>query len=73
MQAVSAVPGFVGEHETGRLGVQPADQLVEIRLARSNRADEDWGLGRSARCVGYRDGTLVDVQTDKNRSSLFPG
>jgi len=73
MQHVAAGTGFVDEHEPGGLAVQPADQFVDVAVARADRADEVRRVGALSLGVGHRDGILVHVQTDEKRSRLSHG
>ena len=73
MQPVVARPGFVCEHQVGRLCPQAADQVVEIGLPRSDRPDKHGRIG--ARPLGVLDGDriFVDVETNEKRSRLCHG
>ena len=73
MQDVAAGTGFVGEHQVRCLPLEAPDQLVEVGLARPDRADEHGRVSAVALCMGNRDRILVDVQTDEQRSRLRHG
>ena len=73
MQPVVARPGFVCEHQVGRLCPQAADLVVEIGLPGSYRSDKHGRIG--ARPLGVLDGDriFVDVETNEKRSRLCHG
>jgi hypothetical protein len=48
MQHVPARAGLVGEHQSRGFGVEPADPLVDVRLAGADGADEVRGIPPSA-------------------------
>lgn len=73
MQPVPARAGLVGEHQVRRLALQTPDHLVEIRLARPNRADTHGRVGRLALRVRDGDRIPVGVETDEKRSRLLHG
>ena len=56
-----------------RLALQASQQLIEVRLARADGADEHGRLGAAAGGVRDGDGILVDVQTDEQWSRLRHG
>jgi len=53
--------------------VKPAQQLVDVRLAGADGADEGDIGGSLLRGVGNGDGVLVDVETDVQRGRMLHG
>ena len=73
IEAVATRPRLVGERERACPALQASQQLIEVRLARTNGADEHGRLGATAGGVRDGDGIFVDVQTHEQRSRLRHG
>ena len=73
VEAVATRSRFIGERERACLALQASQQLIEVRLARANGADEHGRLGAPAGGVRDGDGIFVDVETDKQWSRLRHG
>ena len=73
MQPVPARARLIGEPERACLALQASQQLIEIRLARPDGADEHGRLGALPLGVRDRDRIFVDVQTHEQRSRLGHG
>jgi hypothetical protein len=67
MQDVAAGTGLVREDEVRGLPLEAPDRLVEVGLARADRADTHGRIGALPLGMGDRDRILVDVQTDEQR------
>jgi hypothetical protein len=64
IQPITAGAGFVGEHEPAGLGLQAADEFVDITLAGADRVQRDNFRAARFRGVCDGDGILVDTETD---------
>ena len=73
MEGVAARSGLVRKHQRRRLRLKPPDQLVKVRLARADLAEEHGRIGALPLSMGDRDRIFVNVQTDKQRSRLRHG
>jgi hypothetical protein len=73
VQHVAAGAGLVGEHQALGVAVQPADELVKVGLAGSDRTDEVGWVAATGHGVGDADGVLVHIQTDEQRGRLGHG
>jgi hypothetical protein len=57
----------------GGFAVQPANELVDVALSGTDRADELRWLRGIGFGVGDADGVLVDIETDEKRGNLGHG
>ena len=74
IQPVAAGTGLVDEDQSGGFGFQCADQFIDIALAGADGTEGDDVSAPRLRCIGDRDGFLVDVETDVECSArLFHG
>jgi len=70
MQHVPARARLVGEDQLRGLGVEPADELVDVGLTGPDRTHVVGGIVSMSLGVGDRDRVLVNIQTDEKRSRL---
>jgi hypothetical protein len=65
VEVVSAWAGFIGEDELRCLGPEPADELVDVRCAGTDRADIGGLRLRFIGNVSDRDLLLVHIETNE--------
>jgi hypothetical protein len=70
---VATGAGLIGENETGRFRVEPADELVDVALAGADGIDERDVRVAILAGVGDGDGVLVDVEADEKGGRLAHG
>jgi hypothetical protein len=56
---------FVGEDEAGCLGLEPANELIDVALLGADGADEGDSLAPVLGRVGDGDGVLMDIEADE--------
>jgi hypothetical protein len=56
---------FVGEDEAGCLGLETANELVDVALLGADGADEGDSFAPVLGCVGDGDGVLMDIEADE--------
>jgi hypothetical protein len=74
IQPIATGAGLINEDQPGGFGLQCADQFINVALTGTDGAEGDDGGVPVLRCIGDRDGFLVDVETDVECSArLFHG
>ena len=67
IQPVPTRPRLVDEHQPRALRLELADQLVDVALPRTDRAQRHHLRAPVVRRVGHGDGLLVDIETNIDR------
>jgi hypothetical protein len=73
IQAIAARAGLVDEAQRGGLALQATNQLVEVRLARPNLADEHRRIGPVSGRMRDGNRIFVHIQPDGERCRLRHG
>ena len=73
IEDVAAGSGFVCKDQAAGFALQPANELVDVALSGTDRADELRWLRGIGFGIGDADGNLVDIKTDEKRGNLGHG
>jgi len=73
MEVIADGTRFIRRHQRGRLGLQSANQLVEVRLACADRAEQHGRIRGLSDGLGDGDRIFVNVQINEKRCRLCHG